>query len=121
MKRKTLLIVDDSAISQFVLQQVFEKDYKIRSVDNGQECLNSVERTPPDLILMDIEMPVLNGIEACRLLREKRISKSIPVIFISMFTSEKIKAACYHVGGNGYFIKPPDLVLLKATIYSLVN
>ncbi|MFK5894421.1 MAG: response regulator [Pseudomonadota bacterium] len=106
MCKPYILIVDDEPINQMAMQSFLEERFKIRTANNGQECLDYIAIRVPDLILMDIQMPVLNGIEACKKIRKNKHTNQIAVIFISTLTSEKNKKSCFQAGGNAYFTKP---------------
>ncbi|MFK5987028.1 MAG: response regulator [Pseudomonadota bacterium] len=106
MPKPYILIVDDDPVNHLVLQLILEDDFEEWAVNNGQECLQSLHKRIPDLILMDIEMPVLNGIEACKKIRANKHTLHIPIIFISSRFKEKDIQCCFYAGGNAHFTKP---------------
>lgn len=105
----SILVVDDTPANlQVLFQMLNSKGYRARPVPSGILALRAVEYEPPDLILMDINMPVLDGIETCRQLKENELYRDIPVIFVSARndTFDKIKA--FDAGGVDYVTKPFD-------------
>ncbi|TNF42840.1 MAG: hybrid sensor histidine kinase/response regulator [Bacteroidetes bacterium] len=102
-----ILIVDDIPANLKVLGDILkEEGYKVRPVPSGALALQVAERERPDLILLDIMMPDMNGYEVCRLLKENKLLHDIPVIFISALseTNDVVKALKY--GGVDYITKP---------------
>ena len=104
---KRILIVDDTPENIQVLgAQLRKHDYLINVAQNGQQALDSVAKTPPDLILLDIMMPVLDGFETCKRLKANPQTADIPVIFLSarVETEDVIKGL--DLGGVDYVTKP---------------
>jgi diguanylate cyclase (GGDEF)-like protein len=102
-----ILIVDDTPLNLRLLSQLLTKHgYRVRVATSGMQGLRSVEMSPPDLILLDIMMPDLNGYEVCRRLREDQRLAAIPVIFISALDSTDDKIEAFSSGGVDYVTKP---------------
>jgi len=104
----TILAVDDEPINLAVINELLEDHYNILTAENGQACLELVNETPPDLILMDVNMPLLDGIETCKQLKEDFNTASIPIIFVSALSSHKEKMVGYKAGAEDYVCKPFD-------------
>ncbi|PSB26920.1 hybrid sensor histidine kinase/response regulator [filamentous cyanobacterium Phorm 46] len=107
MLKGKILIVDDVPNNLHLLSKILSKHgYKTRTAPDGQLALRSIESTPPDLILLDIMMPGMDGYTVCKELKASATTKDIPVIFISALneTLDKIKA--FEVGGIDYITKP---------------
>lgn len=105
----SILVVDDTPANlQILFQMLKSKGYRARPVPSGSLALRAVEYEPPDLILMDINMPGLDGIATCRQLKQNDLYRDIPVIFVSARndTFDKIKA--FQAGGVDYVTKPFD-------------
>src|SRR4051812_45329999 len=84
VKGMTILVVDDESESRWLLVEILEAEgYEVRPADDGQLALASVMAQPPDLILLDIRMPDMDGFEVCRRLKSRAVTEEIPVIFIS--------------------------------------
>lgn len=102
-----ILIVDDTPQNLHLLVDILTKyDYKVRPVPNGKLALSAAEINPPDLILLDIMMPDLNGYEVCRQLKANPLTKDIPVIFISAGNEAVDKVKAFAIGGADYICKP---------------
>lgn len=102
-----ILIVDDTPQNLHLLVDILtEYDYKARPVPNGKLALSAAEISPPDLILLDIAMPDLNGYEVCKKLKTNPKTKDIPVIFISAGNEAVDKVKAFAIGGVDYITKP---------------
>lgn len=86
--RKNILVVDDEEINRFIAEDLLEQEYALDFAENGQECLDKVQQNKPDLILLDVNMPVMNGLEACRKLKEDPSTSHIAVIFVSALATK---------------------------------
>jgi signal transduction histidine kinase len=107
MSSESILLVDDTPANLRILAEMLrESGYHVRPVTSGAMALRAAESDPPDLILLDIRMPEMDGFEVCRRLKESDSLRSIPIIFISALsdTSDKIKA--FEQGGVDYITKP---------------
>ena len=112
-----ILVVDDIPVNLSLLTQILaEQGYKVRVAPSGRLALKSVESYPPDLILLDINMPDLNGYEVCQKLKANPETAAIPVIFISALgeVTDKIKA--FQFGGVDYITKPFEPLEVLARI-----
>lgn len=102
-----ILIVDDTLANLRLLSTMLsDRNYKVRSVINGQMALMGIQAAPPDLILLDIIMPDMNGYEVCRQLKANPQTHDIPVIFLSSLNEAFDKAKAFAVGGVDYITKP---------------
>jgi twitching motility two-component system response regulator PilH len=103
----TVLIVDDSPTEQHVLKGMLQKaGYKVSVAINGEEGIAEAKRLHPDLILMDVVMPVLNGFQATRKLREDSETSNIPVIMVTTKDQETDKSWGLRQGAEAYLVKP---------------
>ena len=102
-----ILVVDDTPDNLRLLSTILsEQGYKVRKVISGQLALKVVLAAPPDLILLDINMPQMNGYEVCEKLKANPQTSEIPVIFISALDEVSDKVKAFHVGGVDYITKP---------------
>ncbi len=101
-----ILIVDDDSMSQMILTDTLSDDYDLICVDDGQSCLQKVNKRTPELILLDVDMPEFNGLQVCKKLRSDEQSADIPIIFVSGMISDEDKLAGYKAGGDDYVTKP---------------
>lgn len=102
-----ILIVDDMPANLQVLSEMLKsKGYKVRPVPSGKLALGAAERDPPDLVLLDIMMPEMDGYEVCRRFKGHAVLQHVPIIFISALdaTADKIKG--FQAGGVDYIAKP---------------
>ena len=103
----SVLVVDDTIENLRLLSSMLEEHgYEVRPVTNGRQALQAVERDPPDLILLDITMPEMDGYEVCRRLRANDRSKEVPVIFLTALTDTADKLRAFDMGGVDYITKP---------------
>lgn len=107
MDKGNILVVDDTPDNVRLLAAMLsEKGYKVRKALNGQTAINTVQTVPPDLILLDINMPGINGYEVCQTLKVDDQTKDIPIIFISALDDVLDKVKAFNVGGVDYITKP---------------
>jgi len=116
-----ILIVDDVKANVDVLVEALREDYKLSVALDGGNALKQVEKNPPDLILLDIMMPGIDGYEVCRRLREAPSTREIPVMFLSALEDVQDKARGFEVGGNDYLTKPFEILEVKARVRSLLK
>ena len=103
----SVLVVDDTVENLRVLSDLLgEQGYEVRAVTSGRQALQAVEHDPPDLILLDITMPDMDGFEVCRRLRATEWSKDVPVIFLTALTATADKLRAFDAGGVDYVTKP---------------
>ena len=112
-----ILVVDDTPANLQVLAGMLkDRGYKVRPVPSGKLALLAAERNPPDLILLDINMPEMNGYEVCEYLKADAKLKGIPVIFISALTEQLDKVKAFAIGGVDYLTKPFQMEELHARV-----
>ena len=107
-----VMVVDDTETNIDILLETLGDDYRIVVALDGESALEDIARTPPDLILLDIMMPGMDGYEVCRKLKEGRKTRSIPVIFLTAMQEAGDEAHGLALGAVDYITKPfnPDLV-----------
>ena len=104
---ENILIVDDKLENLKVLEStLIEQGYTVRKAINGSMALMGANAEPPDLILLDIKMPDMDGYEVCRQLKDNSKTKDIPVIFLSALDDILDKVRAFEVGGIDYITKP---------------
>ncbi|MDX2096758.1 MAG: response regulator [Leptolyngbyaceae cyanobacterium bins.59] len=103
----SILIVDDQPDNLRTLSAILSREgYSVRRSSSGQMALETTRFSPPDLILLDIRMPLMDGYEVCNLLRAMPESQDIPVIFLSALDDTLDKVKAFEVGGSDYIVKP---------------
>src|SRR5437660_533886 len=112
-----ILVVDDAPANLQVLSGMLkDRGYKARPVPSGKLALLAAQRDPPDLILLDINMPEMNGYEVCEQLKADEKLKGIPIIFISALTEPLDKVKAFAIGGVDYLTKPFQMEELQARV-----
>src|SRR5207244_10366523 len=117
--RAEILVVDDDAMSRRVRTQMLTAaGYKCRVCKDGSEALETVHATPPSLLLLDFDMPGLNGAEVLRRLRSDRHSAvaQIPTIMLTAHGSEESEVSCLQAGADDFVTKPVNAAVLRARI-----
>src|SRR6202521_5004599 len=113
----SILVVDDAPANLQVLAGMLkDRGYKARPVPSGKLALQAAKAHPPDLILLDINMPEMNGYEVCERLKADDQLKGIPVIFISALTEQMDKVKAFAIGGVDYLTKPFQMEELHARV-----
>jgi PAS domain S-box-containing protein len=116
-KRRRLLIVDDVPQNRAMLMDMLEAlGFSVAEARNGQECLALLDSFQPDLIIMDVMMPVMDGHEATRRIRQTPRWSQIPIINMTASASQEDESACYAAGANAFLAKPVEHELLLAAI-----
>ena len=121
LSESRILIVDDTRANIDILVEALRNDYKLSVAVDGSAALRSVEKNPPDLVLLDIMMPDVDGYEVCRRLRAREATRELPVMFLSALEDVKNKAQGFEVGGNDYLTKPFEVLEVKARVRSLLK
>ena len=117
-QRKILLVDDDPKLSAFVARQLRSEGYQLETARDGQEALDKATTRPPDLILLDLSMPVMDGTEALTRLRQWYEQ---PIIIISATDEEKQKDQALELGADDYLTKPFGLAELTARVRSALR
>jgi diguanylate cyclase (GGDEF)-like protein len=116
MIRKTLLLVDDSRTILLQEQVILRRSYELRTAQNGREGVEMAIQHRPDLVLMDVVMPEMDGLEACRALRADERTRDIPIILVTTRGEHANRAAGFEAGCTDYLTKPINPVDLLARI-----
>lgn len=115
--RSNILVIDDTPANLSLLESMLrEQGYEVRPFPNGRQALRSIENDPPDLILLDINMPEMNGFDVCRELKSREETRHIPVLFISALQNMQDKVLALDLGGVDYITKPFQLEEVLARV-----
>lgn len=111
----TILVIEDSEGDRALIQKTLEKNnYSVITANDGESGLKVTREHEVDVIILDYLLPGMNGLEVCRILKEDRRTRSIPVIFLTVVESGETILECYGSGAESYMHKPIDAkVLLK--------
>ena len=113
----TVLVVDDVQANVEVIAEILKNEYVIKTASSGPEALQITRSPqPPDLILLDVMMPGMNGHEVCRRLKEDAVTRNIPVIFLTVYDDVDEVVRGLEVGAVDYIVKPAEPSILKARI-----
>jgi CheY-like chemotaxis protein len=120
--RRSVLVVDDVVASRRMLADLLGPlGFQVSEAVDGQHALHQMERTCPDLVLMDMAMPVMDGMEATRRIRRNPAWRRLPVIALSAHASNSDRLLCIDAGANAYLSKPFDRDALLVEIGSLLS
>ena len=112
----TILAVDDTPENLDVVKGILGSDYIVKAATSGPMALKIAEKQPPDLILLDIMMPDMDGYEVCRRLKENELTKDVPVIFLTAMDQTTDEAQGFELGAADYMTKPVNPPILKARV-----
>ena len=115
-QQPSLLLVDDEPANLRVMKQILQQDYHLIFAKSGSEALRLTTEKKPNLILLDIMMPDMTGIEVCKQLKDNTKTASIPVIFVTALSDEADEALGFEVGAVDYISKPVSAPIMKARI-----
>ena len=118
MKERILIVDDELSILKFVRSNLEDRGYVVASATNGEEALHIIGRELPDLIILDVMMPKMDGFEVCRSLREW---SQIPIIMLSARGDEKDKVKCLDLGADDYIVKPFGANELMARVSAVLR
>ncbi len=116
MSRSIVLVVEDHPLSRRILETMLTKNYNVISAASGQEAIDKAKIEPPDLVLLDIEMPGLNGFETLEVLKAGIIEPAVPVIFLTALEDSKSRETGLEAGAVDYITKPYDKQELRIKV-----
>lgn len=121
--RKILVVDDEEAVRTLCsacIQHALGSEYEVLEAKDGEQALASAEKDDPDLILLDVMMPRVDGFEVCRRLKASPRTRDIPVVFLTALGQDKDVEKGLALGGDGYVVKPFNAVTLAAQITELL-
>ncbi len=120
-KKQRILVVDDSSENIDILVSLFKDDYLVAAARDGAKALKMAEKNPPDLILLDIIMPGMDGYEVCRRLKENEATRNIPVMFITALNEAMDEVQAFGAGAVDFISKPFQPIVVKARVNTQLN
>ncbi len=114
--RSRILIVDDERLNLNLLNELLKIDYKVMVATSGAQALKAVSLNKPDIILLDVMMPEMDGFEVCRQLKENENSHDIPIIFITALNDAQEEARGFEMGAVDFIAKPFHNAVVKARV-----
>jgi two-component system aerobic respiration control protein ArcA len=122
VEAKVILVIEDDETMRAALKKIFEMDgFIVRLAADGTELSVALEDISPDLILLDIGLPWLNGFELAQMLKDHKDLKKIPLIFVSGKTSDEDIKRAFEIGANDFIKKPFEIEKLKKTVNALLK
>jgi len=121
---KILVVDDDAAICNLAgacIRHALGESYRVSYARNGKKALEAVQRERPDLVLLDVMMPVMDGFEVCRQLKSMPDADTIPILFLTALGDDESVEKGLALGGDGYVVKPFNAVTLAAQITELLG
>ena len=119
---KTVLVVEDFEDNRFMMRRLLEMSgYRVVEAVNGQEAVEEAVRVEPDLILMDLSLPLLDGLAATRRIREQQQLKNVPIVAVSAHDTADFHADALAAGCNEYVTKPIDFDQLEGLLSRLIR
>jgi len=115
-EKNTLLVVDDTPENIDVLHGILSADYTVKIANNGPLALKIVAAQPPDLILLDVMMPGMDGYDVCRQLKENEATRHIPIIFVTARRDVADEALGFELGAADYITKPVSPPIVRARV-----
>lgn len=121
MGYRILLIDDEDDILEFVKYNLMRDGYEVFTASNGAEGLQTALKVKPHLILLDMMMPVLDGIETCKALRRSPVLKNIMIVFLSAVGTEETQLQGYDAGADDYINKPIKMNILRSRVQAILK
>lgn len=121
MDRFRILVVDDEPKNVELLDGILSEDYEVIKAFNGNDALTQIEKSLPDIILLDMRMQEMNGYEVCKKLKGNEKKNSIPIILISNLNDKFERIKAIQAGADDFFLKPFDIDILCERIKSLLR
>ena len=118
----TILIVDDNDMNLILLSKILGMEgYQVVTAQNGTDALQAVEEKVPDLAILDVMMPDMDGYELCRRLRQSQKALKMPIVMLTAMSSEGERLLALHAGANDVWTKPFEMNVLRKRIGELIK
>jgi diguanylate cyclase (GGDEF)-like protein len=121
-KSLTILVADDEPVNRALIQRRLEREgYRVLTAKNGNEAVEKTKEALPDLVILDVMMPEMDGMDACRLIKEDEKTRDIPIIFLSARDETEMKVSGLTLGANDYISKPFKAEELLARVHVAIR
>ena len=121
MPQKRILVVDDEAENRAALEDIFKPEFDVVTAKDGLEALERIDEIKPDLVLLDILMPRLDGLQTCHRLRQREETKHIPVVFLTSKNEPQTEVFGLDLGADDFIPKPFNKDVLRARVKKRLN
>ena len=116
-----MLLVEDNKLNQEVAREILEEfNFTVDLANNGQEACRMADSNIYEIILMDIQMPIMNGLEATREIRKMPGGKEIPILAMTANAMDEVREQCTQAGMSGFLTKPIDIADLASSLYEWI-
>jgi two-component system, OmpR family, alkaline phosphatase synthesis response regulator PhoP len=119
--QKILIVDDEQDILELIRHTLNKEGFEVHVAVNGQQAIEKAKKLLPDLILMDVMMPVMDGMEACRLIKDDSSVKDIPIVFLTARSEEFAELAGFEAGADDYIAKPIRSRVLLSRIKAILR
>lgn len=120
-KHSILLVDDDERIFDVIEGLLMREGYKFTYISSGKVAINSIDELKPDVILLDVMMPELDGIQTCQLIKGNSDWRHIPIIMVTALDSKEDLARCLEAGADDFLSKPINSLELRARVRSMLR
>ncbi len=118
----TILVVDDNEMNLSLMSKILELEgYQVRLAYTGIEAIQSVIQKMPDMAILDVMMPDINGLELCRRLRQPPLNVTVPIVLLSAMNAETERERVVEAGANDLWAKPFDLEVFRRRVGELLK
>lgn len=121
MKPQVMIVEDEAALATMLRYNLEKEGYRVSEAGNGEEAVTLADEVKPDLVLLDWMLPVMSGIEVCRQLRRKPVTRDVPIIMITARGEETDKIRGLNTGADDYITKPFSMPELMARVKALLR
>ena len=118
---KKILVVDDEPVNIELVKEFLSKEYEVHTATDGKEALAKAEEMSPDLVLLDVIMPEINGYEVCRQFKSNAKTFFIPIVMLTSLTDRNERIKAIEAGADDFLSKPIDWIELGARVKSLLR
>src|SRR5438309_6318335 len=121
-KLPRILVVDDIRANSMLIEAYLKPmGYEVMTVDSGLGALELARESPPDLVLLDVRLPDLDGFEVCRKLREEQATSLVPIVMVTSLNATEDRVKALEAGADDFLSKPVDRLELKARVHSMIE